>query len=977
MRHALTAFERASPVDPVAIAAAKDRLWVELQVAGSADELLSAVRSKIGQMGYAPSRVLFELLQNADDAYVQMDAQDGGFRIQLDSSENDTPTVDVVHWGRPINAPGVSAGATGDLRHQNDLYNMLAINHSEKPADSATTGKFGLGFKTVHMVTQNVRLASGFLGASIVGGMIPVEWPRGIEKVRALASGINTATLIELPIDLARQEDINAAVAAFEACAEWLPAIASRIRSIEILRPGNDQIFGTTIEPLVRGSTDGISVILNGGSRSRRALCLDLRDGFSMIVAVGRSGPEAIVASSSIWNLVPLEEQSVTGWLINGPFDVDPGRSHIKGTPEQQADMFAGLGAHLGERLVELFDHIAQEPDAFATRLDMDEGSLGAFWARLATLFLPDLSRERELRLHHAGNGVGRLWRERPSLYTGLPAPFQQLLCARDVRHRTAFALAVPAVFERVAAWPAMAAICGSIVSEQVGDLLLRLAAATPTPLSLTELVRREIGTERRVSVETAELLGAFLTLNALETADLVSERGWLLTELRSCLFLSKAGSWVEVGRLAMETVGDDVEHSRAAFAPDANVLSATYTGPALEFFKVARSTSGFGPTAFILRAWAEQATDPIKRTAFLRYLLRDSSLAAEIAARPVAWLPSPLRDLAHHPLCSGWSSADVTLLLALLQQLPPYVPPPIEPVPPEPYDPADFLSAIHAWWVENRATEIPRYDQRSYPEDFDFTLLSLEDASAWFTMFALAIFQTLGRTQEPQGRSFVESAMRGGWWDELAEFARTEDVAPWVARLEAWSDPEAGDQTFLSWRRCFVDLYAVAKYLPEYIRLIRELPRMIDDEGPIALQSLMRPYQSPIAARMDITAASIDRSLGMGLNWLLRELIRHDVFDNLEKQAVHPYGWTASRRARRLLRQATIELGVPGRMDDSRNEFAEIVNTIGPDLALFEGDLDLPLQLISRLDYRAELVACLEAAGLDSSGLTIDYDDD
>ena len=72
----------------------KQRLWDELTDPVICQELLTAIRAKIGDLGYSPERVLFELFQNADDAYGQMDHEvdaasfrvealgspDGGFR---------------------------------------------------------------------------------------------------------------------------------------------------------------------------------------------------------------------------------------------------------------------------------------------------------------------------------------------------------------------------------------------------------------------------------------------------------------------------------------------------------------------------------------------------------------------------------------------------------------------------------------------------------------------------------------------------------------------------------------------------------------------------------------------------------------------------------------------------------------------------------------------------------------------------------
>ena len=81
-------------------------LWAAISDPRIAPELLSAVRGKIRDFGYSASRVLFELFQNADDAYRQQDApiKDACFRVEI-SSEG-SGGFRVIHWGRPINHLG-------------------------------------------------------------------------------------------------------------------------------------------------------------------------------------------------------------------------------------------------------------------------------------------------------------------------------------------------------------------------------------------------------------------------------------------------------------------------------------------------------------------------------------------------------------------------------------------------------------------------------------------------------------------------------------------------------------------------------------------------------------------------------------------------------------------------------------------------------------------------------------------------------
>ena len=84
------------------------------------------------------------------------------------------------------------------------------------------------------------------------------------------------------------------------------------------------------------------------------------------------------------------------------------------------------------------------------------------------------------------------------------------------------------------------------------------------------------------------------------------------------------------------------------------------------------------------------------------------------------------------------------------------------------------------------------------YPEFYSPSQLrSTDDQAGWFTMFALACFQSLGRTQDEQHRAFIERGQREGWWQELAVSRPPDDAQPWLGRLESWSAPEQHDQEF------------------------------------------------------------------------------------------------------------------------------------------------------------------------------------
>src|SRR5262249_6712676 len=149
------------------------------------------------------------------------------------------------------------------------------------------------------------------------------------------------------------------------------------------------------------------------------------------------------------------------------------------------------------------------------------------------------------------------------------------------------------------------------------------------------------------------------------------------------------------------------------------------------------------------------------------------------------------------------------------------------------------------------------------YPKFFSPSQLrETSDRVAWFTMFALACFQSFGRTQDEQHRSFIEAGGRDGWWPELAESRPPDDVQSWLDRLERWSRAEQFDQSFLTWRRAFVDLYTVSRWLDVYVELVCKLPRIVRERGPVSLNDILQPSYSPVVMPLGLDAAPLNRSL-------------------------------------------------------------------------------------------------------------------
>ena len=590
----------------------KKELWQSIRDPAAAKEVLTAVRDRISDQGYGAHRVLFELFQNADDAYVQLEPDGGGARFRVDFGSAGDRGLGIAHWGRPINHRGSNVETARVLGYDRDLLNMLVMSFSEKRPEKGVTGKFGLGFKCVHLLSDSVGVASGFVALRTVGGILPEPWPDGRDLAASLSGDGRRATVIDIPY----ATDEMAATGkrtehAFRDAMTWLPAVARRIRSIDV-RGSAPGTIDCEVAGLPGAGGDGsikVVVIRDIRKQTQRALRFDLRDGYSLLVKVGGEGPECFEASvGRVWNLAPLEESVSSCWLLNGPFPVDPGRGRLAGSNKDRQEQFVKLGRALGERLLSLHDLVENHWTVLTDALDLrmaDSDERGRFWSRLFDVMSRDLDDDLARHLHARDRGYGLLAAESLVAPTRLPAPFDALVRASCVDRFTDQALAATGILQAAGHWRSAGQLIGQIVAFDVATRLKKLGFDRIRPTTLSELLLTEMGEDKRIDVELGIRLGQVITPDAIEKEPLHQERRQILEAASQACFRSRDdNTWRPVRSLISKDAGGDDESLLCDFAPDEALLHRDYREESLQFFKVARMQSGYRPSLPVLRKW-------------------------------------------------------------------------------------------------------------------------------------------------------------------------------------------------------------------------------------------------------------------------------------------------------------------------------------------------------------------------------------
>ena len=911
--------------------------------------LSGRVRERIESSGYGADSVLLELMQNADDALAQAAEISGGrlpqaarrvvVRVHV---QDGATTVDLRHFGRPINDTGGAEFPAGqDRQWDQDLYFMMLMDLSGKPGEApgpttaaSTTGRFGLGFKSVHLISDSPSVVSGFVAFSIAGGILPEEQQVPDDPDLVPAAG-RRVTRIRLPLrsDLKVQDLIARMFRRFHSARILLPAFARELREIvvdggpygglsvfdgqPVAEAPGWSVARTTTEIPSPGSWRILRFRPNRVETGTAALVVGLRDG------VPTPFPPSL---PFLWNVTPTSEGWGCGYCINGPFKLDPGRTHVSLEHEDTLRVADQLGEALGKGLEELYDALDAGAGP-ACGLPGKEGIVtftASLWGVLSSgIDSQDTFRSAFLlRLHGGRRGISAWMRSRPVVPSELPAPFRQQLpaLAPDMRIESAVQdLDNPTLCRALAAVKDLTELARGhlVVSSAIAQRLSRLLGTTIRQLRPADIL--------------SELVAAWdhrLTPERLHTLrPLAPETAWklILNDDRPHEWFTKlvalpvAGKqFVPLRELLLPTemrlknpehadLLDQDEPRRAAFAPPTHVLDPAYTAMPEDVTIFRRLRTRLRINSAEMAAWFTHLADH-QRPAALRYLMH-GSLHPELLQRlQTATRPSWLNNRHDVRSMVEQLNEDQWRCQALLSALFP------DQVQDEPESshllPADadaFFERLQEWWDDphQRRVVINRYEKKAWPDrlrqDGIASGLLNDSPDHWLGLLVLGACHGLGLSADEQHKGFIELAYREGWWEV---FKRPDNPSDWMNVLRTWQDRAVEHLHYSKWMSLFPTIYQFSRYLSTYRKLLYSADRRQHFSDLRRLLAVRSDSSFSGAGRGSFDAPPAP--ISMGLHWILRELVRLGVLDRAEH--LLPHCWVPSEQVFRFLGRLGLE---------------------------------------------------------------------
>ena len=967
--------EAGSGQQPAGVAYLEEQLRVARRdlvelVREHAPEVLKRVRAKLQSYQYKPSQVLWELLQNADDAIVQLrgpatrgDAADGRL-VSIRLLDAGTPNLVLRHRGRLINVP--RPGAQKDAIDELDLVNMLVLNISDKEGQDHVTGKFGLGFKSVHLISTGPVVRSGPIRFTISGGVLPTQFEG--DELEAHPS----ETVFAVPLDPALGLSFEDVVPAYVVEAlPYLPLFAMGLRDVELLKAGRR--YGTTYERrdlTTHGSVEIESALIGGFDLPNQHVVVASRVSSSrrlavVIGATAEGEPRPLAPGSrgelppSVWVTVPVQtERWNLPYLVGAPFELDVGRTQVAIAHESNRQVARALGEMMSALVTFYLDRDRTQAEEGSYKAPASLMALWDIWMGRATLDL--LRAEGGSRgallaeMHCDGRGASAIAAH--GLPTKLRNPWGPVTTAERARRFVRSEQRSPVLdlldaFRRTRLRDALPSP-GTVVSEETHHILEHLgfgsARTAVTVRGLLDVAGEEL---RKVGAPELPTVEAVRRLDLTVADDAQYRTDWL----RGRRFQAIDGSWHAADLLLVRVAPEGLppgatksdledETMRAAWAPAYAVLGPQYLGAeGVAVFLACRnklSIAGSEQLAEWARAIPNANVDAWQ--AVLRYLLSGAlgpQVGEQLASKRPSWLPERRAVGPGHPLFKGFQEEQQLKLVNMLyprSSWDDWVPQTLLPTPPLPVDRAEELPRVLAHWRRIAEVVGRHHDEIVFGcQQLDLSFHE-PNREHWLALFTRASLYRVGRTQQGHHREFMRKCWDRGWFQL---FLDEPDTA--LSRIVRDHKRNAvRGVPYLHWIFVFAFTYWFADHLDEFLEHLEKLD--VSSKSPLEISRGLDARSAPGLAGggYDLPPITV---LNYGTSFVLRELRRRKV---LKSHHWDPYCFPANQALRVAADAVGVHVGETSgahALQHSAAVYKQVGEVLGPD-ASFDLGFDLAL---------------------------------
>lgn len=907
-------------------------------------QFLAAVKQRVKDAQYQQGSILFELFQNADDALAELaKLQELEVRPEV-VVVWDEDSVDFIHWGRKINQAGV--GTYMEESFKGDLQKMLMLNASDKgTADGLeglrVTGKFGLGFKSVFLATDHPSVLSGQMAFTVSGGIYPGSIDQDLnERLRDRRKqwGDVGGTLIHLPLQHASCEVL---VGRFQQLVPYMLPFSQSVRQVKLQE--------RTVTHEKQSLTDQVHLLhfQPASEQLRKALLVATEHG-AMLIKLGPQGLMPIDPQvPTYWVTTPTVPAQNFGVVLNADFAIDIGRSQLAHTQENQR-----LGEDLAQEWFEAlrdFHAFTSDWASFQNATGLGKVSPYGFWASFWKVLVEQCLLEarkvqdalaQTIFWNPQGGAVRRLFEQCQVVPNGLPGGFAALVCLKGIKQvfMGLFSEA-PESLKLVENWPSVQLLDPArCMSSQTHQTLCALGwAGTSAEITLLGLMQKEVGATNHLTPRVADRILPLAWQVKAESTEHLPIQHWI----KDLFLTNEEGHKKPIKDLVIPL--EDTDQDRVAgFAPREAILSQEYSTGIREALQGWRGvdTAEDGPR---WASWAMAAKTTEIRRVVLLYLL-DGEYRTDLIQNlkgqlKSSWLGALTTEAAFLSL-----SADQRLVLlgqlglSHLQQQEKTAA--SAPAASTQQDPAARLQRLYIQWELHKKHLLSNHDKLTYPSFWAAPQLKDQGSTSqkmWLCWFLLASYQRFGRTKPEQHKDFLLELHTRRWLDRLLTVNQQDSL--WFEVIDEYLQRMSdNNDTYYQWMGNLLPTYQFSKYLQDYVQVLQDH----NNRAAASMAVLLRPnndWTRSGSGSRDIPP--LERPLGIGAHWLLRELLRKGVMQN---PALHRLAFVPNKQVLNALKG----FGFEGSTSEEIHAF--LVGHLGKDKAHFKLAFDLPFRHLEDL---------------------------